>query len=83
MSAYYDQYITQYQTQLDSLNIVKDNFEAFSNKGDNTEVIDEQDFTNVVNIAGTDGNADDFTQEDLDALKPPPVHVEYGGPDCA
>ena len=70
MSAYYDQYITQYQTQLDSLNIVKDNFEAFSNKGDNTEVIDEQDFANIKIIAGTDGNADDFTQEDLDVLKP-------------
>ena len=72
---YLDNYITQAQTQLDSINIVKDNFDAFS-KGDDAKVIDGQDIMNVVNAAKVDENADNFSQQDLDVLKvvpePPP-----------
>ena len=77
---YLDKYIAQYQTQLDSINIVKDNFDAFS-KGEDAKVIDGQDLMNVVNAAKVDENADDFSQQDLDVLKiipepPPPPEPE-------
>ena len=68
---YFDNYIDQAQTQLDSLTIIKDNFDAFSKSGDE-KVIDGQDIMNVIKAANTDENINDFSQQDLDNLKPEP-----------
>ena len=58
----------QYQTQIQSLNMIKNNFDAFS-KGGNKNVIDGQDIMNVVNAAKADKNSHNFSQKDLNKLK--------------
>jgi len=65
---YYDNQTAYYQDLLDNYNLIVDNFDAFSAKG-NEGVIDNEDLEIILGIASSDGNISDITDADINVLK--------------
>ncbi len=66
---YLDAQIELCERQLAPLSLVSNNYDAFSKNGESKDRIDFADLMNVIEAAYSDGNAEDFSDEDLEYLK--------------